>query len=51
MDVLVSSLASPCNGNIADERLKWRCLFGMLRILRNLRKDQVRVVQIEVVGY
>ena len=32
MDVLVSPSASPCNGNIADARLKWKCPFGRLRI-------------------
>ena len=51
MDVLVSPLASPCNGNIADARLKWKCPFGKLRILRNLWKNQIKVVQIKAVGY
>jgi len=51
MDVLVSPSASPCNGNIADARLKWKCLFGKLRISRNLRKNQIRVVHIKAVGY
>jgi len=30
-DLLVGSSAAPCNGNIADERIKWRCPFGRLR--------------------
>ena len=51
MDVLVSTSASPCNGNIADARLKWKCPFGKLRIPRNLRKNQIKVVQIKAVGY
>ena len=51
MDVLVSPSASPCNGNIADGRLKWRCPFGKLRISRNLRRSQIRVVWIKAVGY
>ena len=51
MDVLVSPSASPCNGNIADARLKWKCLFGKLRISRNMRRNQIRVVQIKAVGY
>jgi len=49
--VLVSPSAALCNDNIADGRLKWRCLFRRLRISRNLRRDWIRVVQIEVVGY
>ena len=51
MDVLVSPSASPCNGDIADRRLKWGRPFGKLRISRNLRKNQIRVVQIKAVGY
>ena len=50
MDVLVSPSASPCNGNIADARLKWKCPFGRLRISRNLQKNRIRVVQIKAVG-
>jgi len=50
-DVLVSPLVGLYNGNIADGRLKWRCLFGKLRILRNLRRNPTKVVQIKVVGY
>jgi len=50
-DVLVSPLAAFCNGNIADERLKWRCPFRKLRISRNLRRNWIGVVQIEAVGY
>ena len=49
-DVLVSPSAAFCNGNIADERLKWRCPFRELRISRNMRKNRIRVVQVEVVG-
>jgi len=30
-DLLVGPLAAPCNDNIADERIKWRCPFGRLR--------------------
>jgi len=30
-DLLVGPSAAPCNGNIADGRIKWRCLFGRLR--------------------
>jgi len=51
MGVLVSPSASPYNGNIADARLKWKCPFGKLRISRDLRKNQIRVVQIKAVGY
>ena len=51
MDVLVSPSASPYNGNIADARLKWKCPFGRLRILRNLQRNRIRVVQIKDVGY
>ena len=50
-DVLVSPSAAFCNGNIDDGRLKWRCPFGKLRISRDLQKNRIRVVQIEVVGY
>jgi len=50
MDVLVSPSAGPCNGNIADARLKWKCPFGKLRISRNLQKNRIRVVQIKAVG-
>jgi len=50
-DVLVSPSAAFCNGNIADERLKWRCPFRKLRISRSLRRNRIRVVQIEAVGY
>ena len=42
--------AAPCNGNIADRRLKWRCPFGKLRNLRNLWKSRTEVVQIWAVG-
>ena len=51
MGVLVSPLVSPRNGNIADAPLKWKCPFGKLRISRNLRKNQIKVVQIKTVGY
>ena len=50
-NVLISPSANPCNGNIADVRLKGRCPFGKLRISRDLQKNRIRVVQIEVVGY
>ena len=50
-DVLVSPSAALCNGNITDKRLKWRYPFRKLRILRNMRRNRIRVVQIEVVGY
>jgi len=30
-DFLVGPSVAPCNGNIADGRLKWRCPFGRLR--------------------
>ena len=30
-DLLVDSSAVPCNGNIADGQIKWRCRFGRLR--------------------
>jgi hypothetical protein len=30
-DFLVGPSAAPCNGNIADGRIKWRCPFGRLR--------------------
>ena len=50
-DVLVSPSATLCNGHIADGRLMWRCPFRRLRISRNLRRNRIRVVQIEVVGY
>jgi len=30
-DFLVVPSAAPCNSNIADERIKWRCPFGRLR--------------------
>ena len=51
MDVLVSPSASPCNGNIADARLKRKCPFGKLRISRNLQRNRIRVVQIKAVSY
>ena len=51
MDVLISPSANPCNSSIVDARLKWKCPFGKLRISRDLRKDQIRVVQIKAVGY
>ena len=47
MDVLVSPSASPCNGNIANARLNWKC---SLRISRNLQRNRIRVVQIKAVG-
>jgi len=50
-DVLVSPSAAFYNGNIADERLKWRYPFRKLRISRNMRRNRIRVVQIEVVCY
>jgi len=49
--ILVSPSANLGNGNIADVRLKRKCSFVKLRILRDLQKNRVRVVQIEVVGY
>ena len=51
MGVLVSPSANPCNSNIADARLKWKCPFGKLRISRNLQRNKIRVVQIKAVGY
>jgi len=30
-DFLVGPSAAPCNGNIADERMKWRCQFRRIR--------------------
>jgi len=30
-DFLVGPSAAPCNGNIADGRIKWRYLFGRIR--------------------
>ena len=50
-DVLISPSAGLCNGNIADVRLKRKCPFRKLRISRDLQKNRIRVVQIEVVGY
>jgi len=50
-DVLVSPSVALCNGNIADGRLKWGCLFGKLKISRNLWRNETKVVQIKVVGY
>jgi len=43
---LIGPSAVPCNGNIADGRIKWRCPFERLRNARNLRKNRVKVVQI-----
>ena len=42
--LLVSPSAILCNGNVADRRLKWRCPFKRLRISRDLRRNQTRVV-------
>ena len=30
-DLLVGPSAARCNGNVADERIKWICPFGKLR--------------------
>ena len=30
-DFLVGPSAAPCNGNITDGRIRWRCPFGRLR--------------------
>ena len=43
---MIGPSVDPCNGNVADGRLKWRCLFGKLRNSRNLRKNRTKVVQI-----
>jgi len=51
MGVLVSLSASPCNGSVADVPLKWKCPLGKMRILRNLRKNQIRIAQIKAVDY
>jgi len=51
MDVLVSPSVSPCNGNIADARLKWKCPFGRLRISRNLQRNRIRVIQVKAISY
>jgi len=51
MNILINPSANPCNGNIADVRLKGKCLFGKLRISKDLQKNRIRVVQVEVVGY
>jgi len=33
LDFLVGPSAAPCNGNIADGRMKWRYPFGRIRYL------------------
>ena len=50
-DLLVGPSAGFYNGNIADVRLRRKCPFRKLRISRNMQKNRIRVVQIEVVGY
>ena len=30
-DFLIGPSAAPCNGHIADERIKWGCPFGRIR--------------------
>ena len=50
-NVLISTSADLRNGNIADVRLRRKCPFRKLRISRNMQKNRIRVVQIEVVGY
>ena len=50
-NVLVSPSASPCNGSIADMRLKWNFPFEKLRISRDLRENRIKVVQNKAVGY
>jgi len=35
---LIGPSAAPCNSNVADGQLKWRCPFGKLRNSRNLRE-------------
>ena len=50
-NVLISPSAGLCNGNIADVRLKRKCPFRKLRISRDLQKNRIGVIQIEVVGY
>ena len=50
-DVLVSTSAVFCNGNIADGRSRRGCPFRKLRISRNLQRNRIRVVQIKAVGY
>jgi len=50
-DFLIGPSAAPCNGHIADERIEWKCLFGRLKISRDIRRNQTRVVQIKAVGY
>ena len=49
--VLISPSAGLCNDNIADGRIEWKCPFGRLRISRDIRRNQTRVVQIKAVGY
>ena len=51
MNVLVNTSADLCNSNIADIRLREKCPFRKSRISGNLRKNRIRVVLIEVVGY
>jgi hypothetical protein len=43
-DILASPSVGLCNGNIADGRLKWGCMFGQLKISRNLQRNQTKVV-------
>ena len=49
-NILVSTSADLCNSIIADVRLREKCPFRKLGISRNLRRNRIRVVQIEVVG-
>ena len=46
-DFLVGPSAASSNGNIADERIKWRCPVRGLRNSRNLRKNRAGVVRLE----
>ena len=50
-NILVSPSAGLCNDNIADGRIEWKCPFGRLKISRDIRRNQTRVVQIKAVGY
>ena len=50
-NVLVSPSAGLCNGNIADEHLKWGYPFRELRVSRYMRRNRIRVFQIEADSY
>ena len=50
-DFLIGPSVAPCNGNVADGRLKLGCPFGKLRNSRNLRKNRAKIVQIKAIGY